>query len=65
MRLQNPRPVGRPLVGQDLVAEGDAEVADVDVGWAGDEANVSLSFPAEGAAGHRAVHDADYLKAVL
>jgi hypothetical protein len=52
-------------VGQNLIAERDAEVADIDVRRAGHEAYFSLLLAAERAAAHRAIHDADYLKAAL
>jgi hypothetical protein len=51
-------------MGQDLVAERHAEVADEDAG-AGDQAGVALLFPAKRAAFDRAVHWADYLKGFL
>ncbi len=48
---------------QDLVAEGNAEVANIDVAGAGNQPHLTLLLAAERAPAHRAVHGPDYLRA--
>ena len=55
--------LGGSLLGEDFVAERHAEVANIDIGRPGHEADVSLFLAAKRAPAHRTVHVPDYLRA--
>src|ERR1700694_2644848 len=50
------------VLGQDLVAEADAEVADIDVTGAGNQPHLTLLLATERATGDRAIHGPNYLR---
>src|SRR5216683_3202199 len=62
-RVRGTAPALGRVLGEDLGTERDAEVADVDLGRAGHQADVPLLLAAKRAATHRAVHGPDYLRA--
>jgi hypothetical protein len=51
-------------VGQDLVAKGDAQVADIDLAGAGHQPHLSLTLATKRATRDRPIHGTNYLKAL-